>query len=160
MKKIIYIFLFIAFISGCGSKDEKPKTLKDSTTAPGNVKDISKSDNKVTDTSSKKSASKNELGINEGLPPNFPKEIPQPDNAKCMGYLISNNETHVTFEIKDKKPTEIADFYKKALMVNGYEIIESEGSTFSDKGGMINWKKGNKTVEVTISSNSVVISYN
>ena len=106
----------------------------------------------------------NELGMTAGMPADFPADVPQPLNSKVIGSLVSTDGTMVTFESKDKVQ-EIITFYKEEMSKSGYEITEDGELITPDKGGLINWSKKGKEVQLVLgydkdkNISSLVITY-
>lgn len=109
-------------------------------------------------------AQNNELGVIQGIPADFPNDIPYPNNSNCLGHLSSTEGMTVTFESTDK-PVDIFDFYKKELKNNGFSLGEDGDTLVSDTGGLIKWIKGKREVMLMISFNKeetkseIVITY-
>jgi hypothetical protein len=99
-----------------------------------------------------------------GLPSNYPSDIPKPRNAKVLGSLNSSEGTVVTFE-SPEQVTEIVNFYKDEMKKNGYAVTEGGENIVSDKGGLINWTKEKKEVNLMLGRDndknitSLVITY-
>lgn len=173
-KNILLIFALTAVIFfGCNEKSdvsgEKKNETKQETrneSAENKSEEVSKDDkNEDSQAPSQTDINKsNELGMTPGMPPDFPSDVPQPKNSKTLGSLNSSVGTVVTFESKDKVQ-DIVNFYKEEMKKNGYVISEDGELITPDKGGLINWKKGDKTVEVVLGYNedrnitSLVITY-
>jgi len=171
MKKIILSVFFISalILTGCGNKEkeavkESNETEKEMTEKSENqIKDELNKDESVN--SDDQSKIENELGMKPGLPADFPKEIPHPKNAKVLGSLNSSDGTVVTFESNDKV-LDIVEFYKEEMKKGGYTLTEEGESLVSDKGGLINWSKGNKIAGLMLGFDkdknitSLVITYN
>ena len=99
--------------------------------------------------------------MSPGIPSNFPANIPQPKDAKPLGFFESSEGTVVTFE-SPGKIKDIVTFYKDELKKAGYQL--SEGEPVTDKGGLLEWKKDNKSVGMMLgysseSSTQLVITY-
>lgn len=168
MKKFLLVAILFAFviIFGCGNKTENTAGDKNDKTG-----DQIKTDDKKNDTTLKKDDASldkqgaSELGLTEGLPSNFPKELPQPKNSQCMGSVIETGGTTVTF-LSTETPKQIFDFYKEQMLKIGYELPEGGDSLAKDKGGLIGWKKGNKEVGLMVAPDStkrksqIVLTYN
>ncbi|MFA5405215.1 MAG: hypothetical protein WC358_09795 [Ignavibacteria bacterium] len=146
MKKLLLlVILFSLFmLQSCGNKDEKTDVKKDENTeqprTDGNnvpAGDVNTDEKKVDDQTG--------LGLSEGIPSDFPKEIPQPNNAKCNGYLGSSDGTVVTFESTDNLKS-ILDFYKSQMEKNGYKSMEGNEYFQNENGAMLGFKKGEKEV--------------
>jgi hypothetical protein len=106
----------------------------------------------------------NELGMSDSLPPNFPNDIPHPNNSKYIGFLSTSDGTTVSFESTDNA-SEIFDFYKNNMKENGFTVSEKEQTIIGDAGGYIVWEKDMRQVNLIVSydadrkKSSVVITY-
>lgn len=172
MRKFIFTFIigFIFIINGCGDKNEATGDKKDDTKKKemNQEQDMQQNEEvkKKDETNlTKEDASKlNELGMTAGLPPNFPSDVPQPKNGKVLGSLNSSEGTVVTFESNDNVMN-IVNFYKEEMKKNGYAVTEEGETLISDKGGLINWKKDSKEVQLMLGYDkdknitSLVITY-
>lgn len=153
--KILFLIFFIVnislFISSCGKKTNTGGEQK---------KEDVKTDEQKKDNSS--SGKSNDLGIVEGLPKDYPSDIPQPKNSKCMGSLTTSEGTVVTFE-SDDRPKDILDLYNGELAKAGYK--KDEGEMMSEDGGMAMWKKDKKECSLMLAwdkdkkKSSVVVTY-
>ncbi|MEO8447540.1 MAG: hypothetical protein ABI528_08600 [bacterium] len=177
MKEIIllFVFAFVITMNGCGDKkevsgDKDAPPSKDNKTElkdpSSNTKqeEANKTGEANTDPSKQDADKSNELGMTPGMPSNFPPDIPQPKNSKVIGSLTSTEGTMVTFESKDKVQ-EIITYYKEEMTKNGYAVSEDGELITPDKGGLINWKKGTKEVQLVLgydkdkNLSSLVITY-
>src|SRR5260370_10933666 len=140
----VLILMMFIIISGCGKKDEiQPQnntTDKQEIKPNDQKKDETNKDNTQKD-------SKNELGIKEGIPKDYPSDVPQPQNAKCLGSLSTSEGTVVTFESNDK-PKDILTPFTDGLTKSGYK--KGEGEMMSDDGGMSMWAKDKKEVSIML----------
>jgi len=152
-KLLLIIFLILAsgvYFSGCGKKD---------TTSSGEKKEDVKPQEQQKTTEGSKS---NELGITEGLPKDYPSDVPQPKNSKCMGSLNTSEGTVVTFE-SDERPKDVLSLFTSELDKNGYK--KGEGEMMSDDGGLSMWTKDKKEVSLMLAWDkdknkcSVVVTY-
>ena len=152
-KLLLIMFLILAagvYFSGCGKKD---------TTSSGEKKEDVKPQEQQKTTEGMKS---NELGITEGLPKDYPSEVPQPKNSKCMGSLNTSEGTVVTFE-SDDRPKDVLSQFTSELEKSGYK--KGEGEMMSDEGGLSLWTKDKKEVSLMLawdkdkSKCSVVVTY-
>ena len=156
---LISVFVLGNALVGCGKK-ETGNTSGDNKQETPNVTDQQKQQDKQPGGENKTA---NELGISEGLPKDYPSDIPQPKNSKNMGYLNTSEGTVVTFE-SDDKPKVIYDSFSADIEKNGYKKDES-GALMSDQGGLALWKKDNKECSVMIAfdkdknKTSVVVTY-
>lgn len=164
MKTILKLFLLVVVLGfyscGNGAKDE-PEVKKEDTEVAGSdeKKDTEKSvDEGELDTS-------NELGMTPGIPPDFPKDVPQPPKSKVLGSLNSSEGTVVTFE-SETTIKDIVDFYKQSLSDAGYNLSEGGEMLITEQGGLIGWKKDAKEVSLMLGRDtekgitSIVITYN
>lgn len=157
---IVPMFAFVvsfALFTSCGKKEqtntggEKKEDVKTSTEQP--KQDKQPEQNKPS----------NDLGISEGLPKDYPSDIPQPKNAKNMGYLTTSEGTVVTFE-SDEKPKDVYDAFTAQIEKNGYKKDEG-GAMMSDDGGLALWKKDTKECSVMLAwdkdkkKSSIVVTY-
>lgn len=151
----LFFIIFIAaavYTSGCGKKEN---------TSSGDQSGDTKTEEQKKE-EIKTDSKNNELGITEGLPGDYPSEIPQPKNAKVLGSLNTSEGTVVTFESNDK-PKDIFSQFSDELEKNGYS--KAEGEMMSDDGGMALWNKDKKEVSIMLawdkekSISSIVITY-
>lgn len=151
MRKLLLIGILLSFfvIQGCGNKDEKTDVKKvDSTKVTQQQTDNKKIDSskgEVKPDDKNSNQDQNGLGMTSGLPKDFPKDVPQPNNSKCNGYLYSADGTVVTFESKDNMKAMI-DFYKAQMEKNGYKSQEGNEFFQNENGAMLGYKKDNKEV--------------
>jgi len=162
VKTISYFFAVISLIMvlffGCGKKENagNQDEKKDQNTLQPDQQNLS-NQNKPN----------NELGISEGMPRNYPSDIPVPLNAKNLGYLPTQEGTTVTFE-STEKPKDIYKSFSEDIVKNGFKM-EDDGSLISDDGGVALWKKLNNkdTVKCGLmlvwekdkSKTSIVVTY-
>jgi hypothetical protein len=153
---ILFISFFI-FFNGCGKKESTPGGEQTQDVK----KDVSKDDATKKDEQKKENKS-NELGIAEGMPKDYPSDIPQPKNAKCLGYLSTSEGTVVTFE-SDEKPDDILAQFKTDLPKNGFK--QEEGEMMTQDGGLALWKKDARECSLMIARDkeknktSIVVTY-
>jgi hypothetical protein len=146
---LILIFTLSIYFSGCGKKEDTSSVEKKEDVKPEEQKKITE-------------GKTNELGITEGLPKDYPSDIPQPKNSKCMGSLNTSEGTVVTFE-SDNRPKDVLSEFTSALEKSGYK--KGEGEMMSDEGGLSMWTKNNKEVSLMLawdkdkSKSSVVVTY-
>jgi hypothetical protein len=151
MKKLLLLGILFSLLAlqSCGNKDKTADTKKDDKTTEQTATDDKKSDNtNAVDTKTdgkKENNDPNGLGMSSGLPQDFPKDIPQPNNSKCNGYLGSSDGTVVTFESKDNLKS-LIDFYKAQMDKSGYKSQEGNEYFQNENGAMLGYKKGNKEV--------------
>ena len=98
-------------ISGCGKTDQKTEGDKKDTTKQNTTNQNQVAGDNKTQTNTP--GTTNELGIKEGMPADYPKDVPQPVNSKCLGSLNTTEGTVVTFESTDKPKAILAPFTKK-----------------------------------------------
>lgn len=114
--------------------------------------------------SSNSFAQKNELGLKEGLPSDFPSDVPQPNNSKCVGHLPTSDGTSVSFVSSDSA-SEIIDFYKKEMKKAGFKLGDDGESLINETGGLISWNKEKRNILLLISyikennKSEIVITY-
>ncbi|MGH2575976.1 MAG: hypothetical protein ACRDFC_09790 [Ignavibacteria bacterium] len=149
---LVLFLLSLFYLTGCGKKEQ---------TTGGDIKTDVKQDELKKD-EQKKETKSNELGIVEGLPKDYPSDIPQPQNSKCLGYLNTSEGTVVTFESDDMAKDVLAQF-KSGVEKNGYK--KDEGEMMSDDGGLIMWRKDKKECSLMLARDkeknktSVVVTY-
>jgi hypothetical protein len=179
MKEIILLFVFTLLfsLSSCDNKKEvsgennDPSAQESSKEGNEKISELKDTDPEKKEESNPQSeqteddANKtNELGMTPGMPPNFPEDIPQPLNSKVIGSLTSTEGTMVTFESTDKVQ-DIINYYKDGMKDNGYTISEDGELITPDKGGLINWNKQDKEVQLVLgydkdnNKSSLVITY-
>lgn len=150
----LLLILFTAaavFASGCGKKDD--------TTGEQSGDSKTEEQKKV---ETKTDITGNELGIKEGLPADYPSDVPQPKNSRVLGSLNTSEGTVVTFE-SDDRPKDIFAEFSGELEKNGY--AKAEGESMKDDGGMALWNKEKKEVSIMLAwdkdknISSVVITY-
>lgn len=141
MKKLFIILFLSAFVIsfGCGKKEDKSAGEKEKTES---TESTEKSDEKV-------DSKIGDLGISSGLPDDYPSDIPQPKNGKCLGYLTSSEGTVVTFETEEPF-NDIVNQYKEELTNNGYKeeasgVLSTEGKMY-----MATYKKDGKDLSVIL----------
>lgn len=154
------VFILIAAAAiGCGKQDQKTDGDKktDSTSQTNQNKTEVAGENKTsTDPKS------NELGIKEGMPADYPSDVPQPVNSKCLGSLNTSEGTVVTFESTDK-PKAILTPFTEGVEKAGFK--KAEGEMMSEDGGMAVWNKEKREVSIMLawdkdkSISSVVVTY-
>src|SRR6266540_1643288 len=99
--KILWILIIAAFLFSCGKKEQQQTT-----TTSGEQKDVMQKDATTQTDAQKKDEQKNqtktnELGIVEGLPSDYPSDVPQPKNADSLGTIKSTDETSVRYFTAD-----------------------------------------------------------
>jgi hypothetical protein len=156
LMNLLFVMVLSSFVllSGCGKKDETSSGDK-----PG---ETTTEEPKQDVTTTQPESKSNELGIKEGLPADYPSDVPQPQNSKVLGSLNTSEGTVVTFESNDK-PKDIYNQFSTDLEKNGYK--KSEGEQMKDEGGMAMWNKDKKEVSIMLAwdkeknKSSVVITY-
>ncbi len=152
--------LTAVLMAGCGKKpDQKTDGDKKDSTKSTTQQNTTAGENKTSTTAPD---SKNELGIKEGMPADYPKDVPQPVNSKCLGSLNTTEGTVVTFESTDKPKAILAPF-GEALEKAGFK--KGEGEMMSDDGGMSMWTVDKREVSIMLAwdkeknVSSVVVTY-
>jgi len=147
MKKLLLFVILISVLAlqSCGNKEQNNEVKKNDNPTEQPKPDDKKSENTNPGETKKENSDPNGLGMNTGLPQDFPKDIPQPGNSKCNGYLGSSDGTVVTFESKDDLKS-IVGFYKTEMEKNGFQ--KQEGNEFfeNENGAMLGFKKGKMEV--------------
>jgi hypothetical protein len=150
MKKLLLLGILISFVTlqSCGNKEQNTDVKKDDKTdqvKTGEQKADNNTQGDVKTDDKKVNNDPNGLGLTSGLPQDFPKDIPQPNNSKCNGFLYSTDGTVVTFESKDNLKT-LIDFYKSQMEKNGYKSQDGNEYFQNENGAMMGYKKDNKEV--------------
>ena len=166
MKKLILTLFAVSLIAVAGCKTEvKVGETNDKKTETGKEQPPGTTDTKSSGEVPKdNSSTSNDLGLSQGLPNNYPSDVPQPKDSKCLGSLNSSEGTVVTFE-STQGVKDILEFYKAEMKKNGYDLGEGGEVMMSEKGGIVGWKKGAKEVGLMIGVNddkkntSIVITY-
>lgn len=145
MKKLLLLVILVLFfaLQSCGNKDQNNEVKKSDNPTEQPKQDDKKSDNTNPGDVKKENSDPNGLGLSTGLPQDFPKDIPQPNNSKCNGFLGSSDGTVVTFESKDNLKS-IVDFYKAAMEKSGYQKQEGNDYFENENGAMLGFKKSGK----------------
>jgi len=144
---LLVLALFIAFISGCG-KTEQQQQQQQQTTGDNKTTDQQQNTQQSSgDKTQNKTEGKNELGISEGLPSDYPADVPKPANGKPMGFLSTQEGMVVTFESTDK-PKDIFKDFEGQLEKGGFK--KSEEAQIKDEGGMCMWKKDKREVSIML----------
>jgi hypothetical protein len=158
---LLVLFTAGAFIiSGCGKQEQKTenKDAVDNKQNQTQNQNQTQTNNQNTSTDPKS----NELGIKEGMPADYPTDVPQPVNSKCLGSLNTSEGTVVTFESTDK-PKDVLTPFAGAVEKAGFK--KSEGDMMSDDGGMTMWTKEKREVSIMLAwdkdkrVSSVVVTY-
>jgi hypothetical protein len=158
-KTTIFLLLLFSFVllNACGKKENTDKT-----TSGDKKEQTNTGDQKAPGDQNQNQSKSNELGITEGLPKDYPSEVPQPKNAKCLGSLNTSEGTTVTFESTEKPRDIMADF-ASGVEKSGFKKGEDE--MMSDDGGMALWNKDKKEVSIMLAwdkdkkISSVVVTY-
>ena len=153
----IPVLLIIFLIAGCGQKDQQ--TQGDNT----NVQKTEQQQNTGSNPPGTNTENKtNELGIKDGMPADYPSDIPVPANSKQLGSLNTSEGSVVTFESTDK-PKDVLAAFAEAVEKSGFK--KSEGDMMSDDGGMTAWTKEKREVSIMLAwdkdkkVSSVVVTY-
>jgi len=156
----LIIACVLCFVS-CGKTDQNKTTAGDNNQQqPQDIKKDAPTDN--TQPGQQKTDSKNDLGIKEGLPSDYPPDLPQPKGAKVLGSLNTSEGTTVTFE-SPEKPTDIAKSFGDDVETKGFK--RAQGDLMKDEGGMILWQKDKREVSLMVAwdkdkkTSSVVVTY-
>jgi hypothetical protein len=161
--QIILLLLVFAVFCGCGDNKKTDSTGKDTSQTQTEDKGTTSGDNQTSGENPENKSGANDLGMKEGLPADFPADVPQPPESKVIGSLSSTEGTNVSFE-SPKTTQEIADFYKAAMSKAGY-TVSPDGEAVSETNAMIDWTKEGKAVSLVAvrdnskNSCSVVITY-
>jgi len=151
MIKIHGIFLIAAFmfayIAGCGKTEQQQQNQTAGDNKSTEQQQQQTQQQPAGDQTQTKIDSKNELGIKDGLPSDYPSDIPKPSNSKAMGYLSTQEGTVVTFESSDK-PFEILKTFKSEVEKNGFSKAEDE--MMKEEGGMAMWKKDKRETSLML----------
>jgi hypothetical protein len=153
--------LVIAF-SSCGKNDQKTTGDNKIDSTKQNQQQQNQVQSSGDKTSSNTDPKSNELGIKEGMPADYPADVPQPANAKCLGSLNTSEGTVVTFESTDK-PKDVLKPFAEGVEKSGFK--KSEGDMMSDDGGMTMWTKEKREVSIMLAwdkdkkVSSVVVTY-
>jgi hypothetical protein len=160
------ILAVIFTLNGCTKKDQTQTTGDNKQQTDPNNKDVQKTDPTKTDPTktdpTKTDPTKNELGIKEGLPDDYPKDIPQPKGGKVLGSLNTSEGTTVTFE-SSEKPADISKDFTDVIEKGGFK--KAEGDMMKEEGGMIMWKKDPREVSLMLAwdkdkkISSIVVTY-
>jgi hypothetical protein len=150
MKKLLLfgILFSILALQSCGNNDKSGDTKKDDKSTEQTAPDEKVNNTNAGDTKTDGKQENNDpngLGLSSGLPQDFPKDVPQPNNSKCNGFLGSSDGTVVTFESKDNLKS-IIDFYKTQMEKSGYKSQEGNEYFQNENGAMLGYKKGNREV--------------
>lgn len=162
--RIIALLALFSIFYACGEGKKNDSKDKDSTqTQTDNNNNQTEGDNKSQGDQTGDDKSSNDLGMKEGLPADFPIDVPQPPESKVIGSLSSSEGTNVSFETP-KSTQEIALFYQTEMDKAGYKI-KPESEAISETNAMIDWDKGDKSVSLVVvrdntkNTSSVVITY-
>lgn len=145
MKKLLLLAILFSFfaLQSCGNKDKNTDVKKDGNQTEQTKPDDKKNDNTVAGDVKKDNSDPNGLGLSTGLPQDFPKDVPQPNNSKCNGFLGSTDGTVVTFESKDDLKS-IVGFYKTQMEKSGYQKQEGNEYFENENGAMLGFKRNGK----------------
>lgn len=160
----VLVLTFAFVMAGCGKQDQKTGDNKtDSTKNKTQTTDgQTQNQNQSSGDKSNTNPGSNELGIKEGMPADYPKDVPQPVNSKCLGSLNTSEGTVVTFESTDK-PKDVLKPFGEAVEKAGFK--KGEGEMMSDDGGMSMWTMDKREVSLMLAwdkdkkVSSVVVTY-
>ncbi len=162
--KLPVLLLVFVLFAGCGDKKDDSNSTNDTTVNKPDDEVSGNNDRNTTagDQQGDQKTGENELGMKDGLPPDFPSYVPQPPEGKVIGFLTSSEGTNVSFE-SPKSIAELADFYKGELQKSGYKV-KPDGEAVSESSAMIDWEKEGKTVSLVVvkgqnDNSSIVITY-
>lgn len=174
MKQIILLLVFSSLllmqINGCGKKDENSGASTEKKNEAGNNTDAGNKETEMskeelkTDPAGTETGTESKLEMEAGLPADFPSDVPQFTKAKLIGSLSSSDGMMVTYE-SPEQVQEIIDFYKDGMKKSGYTVEEGGEIITPGKGGLINWIKQGKSVQIVLgydkdkSLSSFVITY-
>jgi hypothetical protein len=155
------IMVAILFFS-CGKRESTtPGTEQNLPT--GELKDTVALKEQIEGSKSQTSSSPtNELGIVEGLPTDYPADVPKPLNADSVGTIKSSDETSVRYFTPDM-PKVVVDYFAKGLEKSGFK--KAEGESMKEEGGMVIWNKDKREVSLMLARDkdknrtAVVVSY-
>jgi hypothetical protein len=162
--RIISLLALVSIFYACGDGKKNDSDSKDSTQTQNQTDDKTSGDNNSSgDQTGDDKNTSNDLGMKEGLPADFPSDVPQPPDSKVIGSLSSSEGTNVSFE-SPKSTQEIADFYKGEMDKAGYKV-KPDSEAISETNAMIDWNKGDKDLSLVVvrdnakNTSSVVITY-
>ena len=165
MKKLFLTLFSVSLIAVVGCKTEvKLGDNSDKKTETGKEQTNSTENKPSGEAPKEEKSGSNDLGLTQGLPGNYPSDVPQPKESKCLGSLNSSEGTVVTFE-SSQGVKDILDYYKAEMKKNGYDLGEGGEVLMSEKGGIVGWKKGAKEVGLMLGVNdekkntSIVVTY-
>ncbi|MCX7834213.1 MAG: hypothetical protein N2490_08395 [Ignavibacteria bacterium] len=150
----LFLIIFIAFIlfQGCGKKEGQSDSQ-----APSKEQS-----NAVQSSSEQIETGQATLEMKQGLPEDYPKDVPLPENVKKIKFIDNSSNKIVILET-DVSVQNTINFYKENMKKNGYELDKNQNLVDSENVYNADWKKDKKTVNVAISSQNnitnVVISY-
>lgn len=161
---ILSVLVLMAFVAaGCGKQEQKTGENKTDTTNNKTQQMDGQNQNQSSGNNNQnQTTGANELGIKEGMPADYPKDVPQPVNSKCLGSLNTSEGTVVTFESTDM-PKVVLQPFGEAVEKAGFK--KSEGEMMSDDGGMVMWTMDKREVSLMLAwdkdkkSSSVVVTY-
>jgi len=162
LKLLLVFTAVIFFIAGCGKTEQKKDQTGDNKTTGEQQQQQQQQDNKTSGDQNKKTEGKNELGIKDGMPADYPSDVPKPLNSAALGYLSTQEGTVVTFESLDKPKDVLRDFTEK-LEKEGFK--KGEGEMMSDDGGLAVWNKEKREVSIMLAwqkeknNSSIVVTY-
>ncbi len=152
IKLFLIVFTSFLLLQGCGEKKEQSDSQapKEEQTSGTQSSAEQTENNQAT------------LDTKEGLPEDFPKDIPLPEKMKKAKYIDNNNSKIVIIEA-DINVKDAINYYKENLKKNGFELNKNDNLIDRDEIYNADWRKNNKNVNVAITFqnnlSNIVISY-
>jgi hypothetical protein len=150
---LVFSLIFLTQINGCGKKEENSgastETQKENEKNSAELKKEETTTDPAGTEKIAESEAETQLEMEPGLPSDFPADVPQFAKAKLIGSLNSSDGMMVTYE-SPEQVQEIIDFYKDNMSKNGYVIEEGGEVITPGKGGLINWIKQGKSVQIVL----------
>jgi len=150
--------LIAVLVTGCGKTEQQQSAGEDK---PGEQQQTEQQKTEGSQDQQKLSES-NELGIKEGLPDDYPSDVPKPVNSKAMGFLNTMEGTVVTFE-SPERPKTIFTAFSEELEKGGFK--KGEGEIMSDSVINVIWTKEKREVGIMLAwlkdknNSTTVITY-
>ena len=85
LKLLLAFTAVIIFIAGCGKTEQKQDQKTDTKTDGSQQQQTT--ENKTSGDQTTKTDGKNELGIKDGMPADYPADVPKPLNGAALGFL-------------------------------------------------------------------------
>jgi len=152
INSILIVFLTFLLIQGCGKKEQQ----SDSQVPADEQKTEIQSSGEQTETNQAS------LETKQGLPEDFPKDIPLPEKIKKTKY-IDNNANKIVILDADISVSEAISYYKENMKKNGFDLNKNDSLIDTDNIYNADWRKGNRNVNIAITFQNnittVVISY-